>query len=278
MACCNSRRRNDYCRDIDRCDPPFLVLPGPERCDKYSFPDCSLDCRRSESSEDDLRHLAKDDKFSKDFVPYLHRQCTVGTCTSRDDSESACCPRRRGPKRYSCCGGYDGGKHESGCNKYRHDSSHESHEYKIKHDRRYRKEWKQLMRMEKREHMSKKDHEGRKFTITLVDKKYHPQAHHIPHGAKVWAVNGYAGARLNLYEGNTYYFEIDVSCGKSQDFYLTADIMGGGDYSSLLLPGTVSVSEGVLCLRVDEHTPRCFYYQSMQGPHRGGMIIVSRRK
>lgn len=119
------------------------------------------------------------------------------------------------------------------------------------------------------------------FEVTLADKKYHHQAHRIEDGAKVWAVNGYVGARINLRRGVTYYFRVHQSIddGPLQEFYFTKDIEGGyTDNFGLNIEGTGAISSGVICIKVTDQTPSCFYYQSKQGSFRGGMVVVHNAK
>lgn len=115
------------------------------------------------------------------------------------------------------------------------------------------------------------------FTVSLAPKALHPQAHRIPEGAMVWAINGYVGARLNLRRGVTYYFNVTQPAGTTplQSFYLTGDIQGGvSDVYNLDIQGTTPVTNGVLALKVDARTPSSFYYQSNVVGYGGGSVIV----
>jgi hypothetical protein len=119
------------------------------------------------------------------------------------------------------------------------------------------------------------------FEVTLVDKELHPQADRIPQGKKALAVNGYAGPRINLTRGNCYKFRFEqplVDGVEPQVLYFTRDIIGGAECLGLengkQLPGTSSVSNGVITLRIDSETPSSFYYQLQGTPFAGGLIVV----
>lgn len=116
------------------------------------------------------------------------------------------------------------------------------------------------------------------FEFTLVDGALSPNAQRIPLGAKVWAINGHAGARLNLKAGKTYYFKVtqEGDPANFQQFYLTRDPEGGPSdvWPQLMIPGTQPITNGIIPLKVDERTPTCFYYQSKEVGFAGGSIYV----
>lgn len=116
------------------------------------------------------------------------------------------------------------------------------------------------------------------FVFTLVDGALSPNAQRIPLGSKIWAIEGHAGARLNLKPGKTYYFKViqEGDPANFQQFYLTRDIEGGPSdiWPELMIEGTQPITNGIIPLKVDERTPTCFYYQSKEVGFAGGSIFV----
>ena len=123
------------------------------------------------------------------------------------------------------------------------------------------------------------------LTITLVDKNQSPHSARIsPEGSKVWAINGHAGARINLQRGQTCKFDVrqeNPDGANAHGFFFSRDIMGPGKEfgtrDATPLDGTKIVKNGILTLKVDNETPATFYYHSTAGAFRGGEIQIYER-
>lgn len=119
----------------------------------------------------------------------------------------------------------------------------------------------------------------KQFSVTLRNGADSPNVHRLPVGAKVFAIQNHIAARLYLTEGVDYQFLVvqDPASANPQHFYLTEDIEGGpSDNFGINIPGTTPIINGIMSLKVDERTPRLFYYQSKETGFAGGTIIVKK--
>lgn len=118
----------------------------------------------------------------------------------------------------------------------------------------------------------------------MEDKKSHPLAGRICDTDKAFAINGVHGKNIHVRRGQTYKFQVnvDLKSNHPQPFYFTTDPAGGlmGDmcessYDPAELAGTMKpVASGLYTLKVDDKTPKHFYYQSRNCKFLGGHVFV----
>lgn len=118
--------------------------------------------------------------------------------------------------------------------------------------------------------------------VTETRKEHHTCPWRI--NGPVWKLTNYhngkkrttVGGTVEVERGTKLIFKIRPKEEKheygKQEFYLTEDCLGGGDYPQHDLCDRVSY--GVIKYHVDHNSPRKFYYQSTGGELRGGMIYV----
>lgn len=114
------------------------------------------------------------------------------------------------------------------------------------------------------------------FKITLVNRDANWNAARIPENAKVWAVNGYPGARIHLVRGRIYKFIVNGD--GEHGFYFSTDQMGPGKTfgtkDGAPIEGTQIVKSGIVTLKVDDNFPDTFYYHTDKNAFCGGQILV----
>lgn len=274
--CCRDYGNDNYCDyEKNQCRPPFVVPPTSQfGCGaKFRFNECKRRCESSSSSssscyssDTSLDFLCEDDVYTS--CPDMRRTCTRGDCCTSEKSSS--------PKKCN--------KKEKKSKKEKHDRDNkQKKDHKHQHNNNNNEgEWiSNYEKKDKNHHKKERSHDSstKIFNVTLVDKCLHPQSHRIEEGAKVWAINGSVGPRVNLRRGSTYYFRVSQESSQEQEFYFTRDIMGGpSDDYGLNIEGTSPVKNGIVCLKITDQTPRTFYYQSKSGAFRGGLIVVLDKK
>jgi hypothetical protein len=117
---------------------------------------------------------------------------------------------------------------------------------------------------------------GKKFIVTFGPKTGHQWAEYQS-GEKSIHINGKNGPVLHLYRGCSYFFCVEQTVPSGEDpehsLILTNNPSGGA--GSRMIPNSFSpVPRGCVCLKVDETTPRYFFYQDYKNPCAGGLVIV----
>lgn len=114
--------------------------------------------------------------------------------------------------------------------------------------------------------------QGTKFYVTVVDDETRN---------KIFAIDKKKYTVLNLKRGYTYYFKIDQEAnndGKYQHYlYFTEDPLGGqqdGGYPRKIMGFPDPIGNGTVSIRIDNKTPKYFYYQCSLHKNMGGLIIV----
>lgn len=117
---------------------------------------------------------------------------------------------------------------------------------------------------------------GKKFIVTFSDKSGHPWSEYNESGESVH-LNGKNGAIMHLYRGCQYFFCVEQDVKEGEDpqhsFFLTNSPMGGAG-SRIVNGGFSPVSRGCVCFKVDENTPRIFFYQDGKHGFAGGVCMV----
>lgn len=112
----------------------------------------------------------------------------------------------------------------------------------------------------------------KKFQITFIDKKHHPQARFITDSDKAICVNGHCGATIHLYSGVPAEFEVLGS--EDCQFRITDNQFGAP-----ALPETNSAKFGTLTtgkriITADNTKERILFYDNPKHRGQGGVIIV----
>ena len=90
---------------------------------------------------------------------------------------------------------------------------------------------------------------------------------------------GVSGARLDLYRGRTYEFDVyttrDCVTGQTRDqpFFFTTD-PNGGSANGALFAITPTVN-GTIRITITDNLPQIFYYQSTEDPNVGGYVVLN---
>lgn len=122
----------------------------------------------------------------------------------------------------------------------------------------------------------KKNNKDKKFVVSFGPKKGHPWAEYNKGDTSIH-VGGKNGPVLHLYRGVKYFFcfdddnNSDSSCEHS--LILTNSPAGGTDSRSIV-GGFAPFSKGVSYIKVDDQTPRYFFYQDLHNEFAGGIVIV----
>jgi len=120
---------------------------------------------------------------------------------------------------------------------------------------------------------------GKKFVVSFGPKEGHQWAKYNE-GDESIHINGKNGPVLHLYRGSTYFFCIeqsnvhDDSSSDAKHFFFLTDSPSGGVGSQSIKGGFAPVSKGTVCFKVDQSTPRYFFYQSPKQTFEGGLVIV----
>lgn len=130
---------------------------------------------------------------------------------------------------------------------------------------------------EKRESASaSSSSKGKKFIVTFRSKEGHQWAEYHD-GNKSIHINGKNGPVLHLYRGCTYFFCVEqiVPSGEDPEHSLILTNNPSGGSGCRMIPNSFSpVPRGCVCLKVDESTPRYFFYQDYKNAYAGGLVIV----
>jgi len=117
---------------------------------------------------------------------------------------------------------------------------------------------------------------GKKFVVTFSDKSGHPWSEYNESPESVH-LNGKNGAIMHLYRGCQYFFCVEQEVKEGEDpqhsFFLTNSPMGGAG-SRIINGGFSPVSRGCVCFKVDNNTPRIFFYQDGKHGFAGGVCMV----
>ena len=113
----------------------------------------------------------------------------------------------------------------------------------------------------------------RKFIFDFACKDGHPWACYNK-GSKSIHVNGHNGPVLKLRKGFTYYF-----CAKSADHdghgLILTDSPAGGCDAKRLKDSFKPCNKGTVVYKVDDDTPKYFFYQDVKNEFAGGLAMVS---
>jgi len=112
---------------------------------------------------------------------------------------------------------------------------------------------------------------GKRFIFTFGKKDGHAWAEYNQGTDSIY-VNGKNGPVLHLYRGSTYFFCVDQK-DTENTLVLTNSPVGGNGYK-LIHGGFDPIAKGCVCVKIDEETPKYFYYQSSSNQFQGGLIIV----
>jgi len=110
----------------------------------------------------------------------------------------------------------------------------------------------------------------KRFIITLVNSILHPWRRYID-GKLAYAVNDIPGGTIIIKRYQTYQFLFNSYPVDEQRyaFYLTTDPVGMDDGISL------SISNDIMTIYIDEHYPSVFYYQDKYHKFIGGIVLVT---
>ena len=116
----------------------------------------------------------------------------------------------------------------------------------------------------------------KKFVITVGSKEGHPWSKYMPGDFSLY-VNGKNGPLIYLRRGYTYYFffEQQQSQDDKLDFFLTDSPVGG--FQAQKIPGgfdPINKDKNSAVFKVDDYTPKTFFYQSSLSELKGGIVIV----
>ena len=117
---------------------------------------------------------------------------------------------------------------------------------------------------------------GKKFVVTFKSKDGHQWAEYND-GNKSIHINGKNGPVLHLYRGCTYFFcvEQNLLLGEDAEHSLILTNNPAGGIGSRMIQNSFSpVPRGCVCLKVDDSTPRYFFYQDYKNAFAGGLVIV----
>ena len=117
---------------------------------------------------------------------------------------------------------------------------------------------------------------GKKFIVTFKTKEGHQWAEYNMEDKSIH-INGKNGPVLHLYRGCTYFFcvEQSVTSGEDPEHSLILTNSPAGGKGSRMIPNSFSpVPKGCVCLKVDDSTPRYFFYQDYNNAFAGGLVIV----
>lgn len=129
---------------------------------------------------------------------------------------------------------------------------------------------------EKKESSASSSSKGKKFIVTFGPKSGHQWAEY-QNGDKSIHINGKNGPVLHLYRGCSYFFCVEqtVPAGEDPEHSLILTNNPSGGQGSRMIPNSFSpVPRGCVCLKVDETTPRYFFYHDYKNPFAGGLVIV----
>lgn len=118
---------------------------------------------------------------------------------------------------------------------------------------------------------------GKKFVVSWAAKAGHPWEEYSAADAASIHINGKNGPVLHLYRGSTYFFcveqEVAEGVAPAHRLVLTNSPVGGA--GSRLIPGSFEpVAKGCVGFKVDDNTPRYFFYQDANSAFAGGLVIV----
>ena len=114
------------------------------------------------------------------------------------------------------------------------------------------------------------------FYVTFGTKHDHQWSSYNKTHTSIY-LNKKNGPILHLYRGMTYYFHINSTSDEkpsSYNAFMFTTSPCGGRNALLITDGFHPVSQGVICFRVSEQTPRYFFYQNFYEEVQGGLVIV----
>ena len=117
---------------------------------------------------------------------------------------------------------------------------------------------------------------GKKFIVSFKEKDGHPWTDYNNKYESIH-INGKNGPVLHLYRDSVYFFCVEQDLVEGEDakhaFILTNSPIGGHN-AKMIKGGFAPVSKGCVCFKVDEQTPRYFFYQDYKNESAGGTILV----
>jgi hypothetical protein len=118
---------------------------------------------------------------------------------------------------------------------------------------------------------------GKKFVVTWGAKAGHPWEEYNGSDAPSIHINGKNGPVLHLYRGGTYFFcvEQEIAEGANPAHRLVLTNSPAGGVGSRIIPGSFEpVGKGCVSFKVEDTTPRYFFYQDLDVTFAGGLVIV----
>ena len=115
---------------------------------------------------------------------------------------------------------------------------------------------------------------SKRFVVSFGKKHGHPWSDYN-HCGEAIVINGKSGPHLHLYRGVTYYFVVN---GSGQNALILTASPCGGPGSKPIANSFAPLSKGVAVFKVDEKTPRYFFYQNTAAACQGGCVIVHHSK
>ncbi len=268
---CDNRRGYIICppNQANYCDSESSVQEHSE-CDRYkhSYSESSCNCEKSctcrssysenESKKDHSRIGCPFFSSDSDFSEKFHIK-------QSDESQSSVKYHKQSDESQSSV-------------KY-HKQSDES-EFNVKNDESSKlfnesQDSARSYRIIKDKKAEKSETKDKKFIVGFGPKEGHVWDEYNKGETSIY-INGKNGPVLHLYRGYTYFFCLEPRDSKQNplnSFVLTNSPIGG-ESSNIIPNGFTPISEGCVCFKVDECTPRYFYYQDSKQEFSGGLIIV----
>lgn len=114
------------------------------------------------------------------------------------------------------------------------------------------------------------------FHVTFGTKHDHQWSSYNKTHTSIY-LNKKNGPILHLYRHMTYYFHVNSTSDdkvSSYNAFMFTTSPCGGRNALLIDGGFHPISQGVVCFRVSEQTPRYFFYQNFYEELQGGLVIV----
>lgn len=119
---------------------------------------------------------------------------------------------------------------------------------------------------------------NKKFIVTFGPKENHPWACYNNGDTSIY-INGLNGPVIHLYRGRNYFFCVEQpnaadDCANSPHCFILTDSPAGGPDSKPIKGGFSPISKGCVTFKVDQCTPRYFFYQDYKNAFAGGLVVV----
>lgn len=279
-------------------------------CDDLSMDKCNpcKNCRRNPCQN--FEYLAKDKPIRCDPLDPLVQCCPSSSCSESSSSESCvCCPESSSSScssssSSSCVPCKESSSSSSSCAPCKESSSSSSSSSECERkkcnyclndpcgdhslssildslesscqDKHHDKDKKKDEKKDDKKDCDSKYHKSREFIITFGEGSHHYWSEYNTTCREAIYVNGKVGPIIHLYRGYSYSFKVDQRTipGTKPEHYFVLTKCPDGGKNDIIPGGFEPIACGCGFIKVDERTPRFFFYHDARHRYLGGVVLV----